>query len=59
MPFLILKGFNLLYDTSFDDVLILRLLVQVGLAKILSRENTQVSMQSTFDWAAPEVHPYP
>lgn len=28
---------------------------QVGLAKILSREITQVSMQSTFDWAAPEV----
>ena len=29
--------------------------LQVGLAKILSREQTQVSMQSTFDWAAPEV----
>ena len=34
----------------------LPLILQVGLAKILSREITQVSMQSTFDWAAPEVN---
>ena len=29
--------------------------LQVGLAKVLSRENMQMSMESTFDWAAPEV----
>lgn len=28
----------------------------VGLAKILTRDNTHVSMEGTFDWAAPEVH---
>ncbi|KAK9905638.1 hypothetical protein WJX75_003659 [Coccomyxa subellipsoidea] len=27
----------------------------VGLAKILTRDNTHVSMEGTFDWAAPEV----
>ena len=27
----------------------------VGLAKILTREHTQVSMDGTFDWSAPEV----
>lgn len=33
-----------------------RLHVQdVGLAKILTRDNTHVSMEGTFDWAAPEV----
>lgn len=34
----------------------------VGLAKILTRDNTHVSMEGTFDWAAPEVslspHPH-
>ena len=29
----------------------------VGLAKILTRDNTHVSMEGTFDWAAPEVPP--
>lgn len=27
----------------------------VGLAKILTREHTMVSSETTFDWAAPEV----
>ena len=31
------------------------MVLQVGLAKVLSRENVQMSMESTFDWAAPEV----
>ena len=31
------------------------MVLQVGLAKVLSRENMQMSMESTFDWAAPEV----
>lgn len=31
----------------------------VGLAKILTRDNTHVSMEGTFDWAAPEVSPSP
>ena len=30
-------------------------LADVGLAKILTRDNTFVSMEGTFDWAAPEV----
>jgi serine/threonine protein kinase len=30
-------------------------IADVGLAKILTRDNTHVSMEGTFDWAAPEV----
>lgn len=30
-------------------------IADVGLAKMLSREHTQVSKETTFDWAAPEV----
>ena len=30
-------------------------IADVGLAKILTRDNTCVSTEGTFDWAAPEV----
>jgi serine/threonine protein kinase len=34
-------------------------IADVGLAKILTRDNTHVSMEGTFDWAAPEVTLWP
>ena len=30
----------------------------VGLARLLTREGAQVSVQGTFEWAAPEVHAF-
>lgn len=32
-------------------------IADVGLAKIMSRELTQVSARGSFDWVAPEVRP--
>ncbi len=34
-------------------------IADVGLARILTKANTKVSAEGTFEWAAPEVTPCP
>ncbi|KAK9792477.1 hypothetical protein WJX73_002769 [Symbiochloris irregularis] len=45
-----LKSSNILLDKACTAKI-----ADVGLAKILSREHTKLSKETTFDWAAPEV----